>query len=265
MVSSDGFPPPRAAGTARASGCRSRKSSGRGTPWIACRSTHTLATERAAMTSSARSARARAAGERDGRTPQLTEDVEVTGGLAGQAPGGPGRHPHPGLDLGLGPSRSSPDRGSRSGPRGRRSGPGRRPAPRGDCLPDLRPTARASSTTRSISARIAGVTLPAPGASASAHDSWRPDGRSPSPSSPRGISGVRASSSTSKAAPSRNTRGRDTGKTSEVDDSHTRHTVHFDPRWVKSPRPRGHPPAATKEGALARSGSPDRGPAKSEE
>ena len=65
VVSSDGPPPPRATGTARASGCLSRKPAGSGTPWIACRSTQTFATERAARTSSARSARARAAGDSD--------------------------------------------------------------------------------------------------------------------------------------------------------------------------------------------------------
>ena len=103
MVSSDGFPPPRAAGTARASGCRSRKSAGSGHALDRVPQ-HPHLGHRARGHDQLGPLGASARGGREGRrTPQLAEDVEVTGGLAGQAPGGPGRHPHPGLHLGLGP------------------------------------------------------------------------------------------------------------------------------------------------------------------
>ena len=77
VVSSEGSLPPRA----RASGCSARNPSGNGTPWISWRSTHTLATDRAAAVSSRRSARARAAGDSVGLPGELAEDVEVAGGL----------------------------------------------------------------------------------------------------------------------------------------------------------------------------------------
>ena len=70
---------PRAADVvARASGWLSRKAAGTLTPSISWRSSHTLATERAARVSSARSASARAVGSRAAVRRMRVQDVEVS-------------------------------------------------------------------------------------------------------------------------------------------------------------------------------------------